>query len=216
MQNVTPDQLLQAYAQGIFPMADSARARDIYWVSPEERGIIPLNAFHIPRRLKRRVRSDYFNVRINGQFERVMRECAAPKPDRPSTWINKKILDLYTELHRRGHAHSVETYLGDELVGGLYGVSLGCAFFGESMFSRVTDASKVALVHLVAHLKMKGFTLLDTQFLTDHLGQFGAIEISREDYLVLLSSSCLGAGSLGSEPNSVSGTTALQSTSQTS
>lgn len=216
MQNVTPNQLLQAYAQGIFPMADSARACDIYWVSPEERGIIPLNAFHIPRRLKRRVRSDYFNVRINGQFERVMRECAAPKPDRPSTWINKKILDLYTELHRRGHAHSVETYLGDELVGGLYGVSLGGAFFGESMFSRATDASKVALVHLVAHLKMKGFTLLDTQFLTDHLGQFGAIEISREDYLVLLSSSCLGAGFFGSEPNSVSGTTALQSTSQTS
>jgi leucyl/phenylalanyl-tRNA--protein transferase len=220
MPRIGPDELLEAYAAGIFPMARSARARDIFWVQPEERGILPLDQFHIPKRLTRTVRQDVFRVRINTQFERVMALCAEAAPDRPTTWINAKIRNLYGELHARGHAHSVEAYSGDELAGGLYGVSLGGAFFGESMFARQRDASKVALVHLVARLKRKGFTLLDAQFITAHLKQFGAIEISRADYLWRLSgclaSSSLGAGVFGAEPKSISGVEALQSISQTS
>jgi leucyl/phenylalanyl-tRNA--protein transferase len=220
MPRIGPEELLKAYAAGIFPMARSARARDIFWVEPEERGILPLDQFHIPKRLTRTVRQDVFRVRINTAFERVMTLCAEAAPDRPATWINAKIRGLYSELHARGHAHSVEAWAEGELKGGLYGVSLGTAFFGESMFARVRDASKVALVHLVAHLKRKGFALLDTQFITPHLKQFGAIEISREDYRVRLSgclaSSSLGAGVFGAEPKSISGVEALQSISQTS
>jgi leucyl/phenylalanyl-tRNA--protein transferase len=220
MTRIGPDELLKAYAAGIFPMARSATARDLFWVEPEERGVLPLDDFHIPRRLARTVRQDIFRVRINTAFERVIALCAEAAPDRPSTWISTKIRDLYTRLYEMGNAHSVEAYLGEELAGGLYGVSLGAAFFGESMFSRVRDASKVALVHLVAHLKRKGFTLLDAQFITEHLKQFGAIEISRADYRSRLSgclaSSCLGAGVFGNEPKSLSGVEALQSISQTS
>lgn len=211
---IGPQELLRAYAAGIFPMAQSANARDIFWVDPEERGILPLETFHVPKRLARTVRQDVFRVEIDRQFARVMELCAEGAPDRPSTWINKKIRTLYTELHAMGHAHSVEAYRGDALAGGLYGVSLGGAFFGESMFTRARDASKVALVHLVAHLKLKGFTLLDTQFLTEHLSQFGAIEISRHAYRLrladCLASSTLGAGAFGGEPESLSGAEALR------
>lgn len=202
-------------------MAKSAASRSLFWVDPEERGILPLDAFHIPKRLARTVRQDVFDARINSQFARVMELCAQSAPDRPSTWINATIRDVYAELHDMGHAHSVEAFSSDgELAGGLYGVSLGRAFFGESMFTRARDASKVALVHLVAHLKLKGFQLLDAQFITEHLLQFGAIEISRAEYRQrldgCLASSSLGAGVFGAEPKSISGVEALQSISQTS
>lgn len=179
---LTPGILLRAYAAGIFPMADSADDPELFWVDPEQRGILPLDAVHIPHRLRRTVRSGIFEIRCNTAFAAVMQGCAAPASDRPSTWINDEILSLYTALHHLGHAHSVEVWQGDELVGGLYGVSLGGVFCGESMFSRATDASKVALVHLAARLVVGGFALLDTQFVTDHLSQFGAIEIPRADY----------------------------------
>ncbi|MBV9991534.1 MAG: leucyl/phenylalanyl-tRNA--protein transferase [Alphaproteobacteria bacterium] len=180
---LTPEIVLRAYAEGIFPMAERRGDTELFWVSPERRGIIPLDAFHIPKRLKRTVRSDRFSVTTDLSFVDVMMGCAAPAPDRDESWINAEILRLYTALHASGYAHSVETRLDGKLVGGLYGVALGAAFFGESMFSRETDASKVALVHLVARLKAGGFELLDTQFLTAHLARFGTIEIPRDDYL---------------------------------
>lgn len=167
-------------------MAETHDRPELYWVSPEKRGIIPLGEFHIPRRLARTVRSGHFDVTTDHAFGAVIRGCAAPAPGRDETWINDEILHLYTALHAGGHAHSVECWQSGELVGGLYGVSLGAAFFGESMFSRTRDASKVALVHLVEMLRQGGFILLDTQFLTAHLATFGAREIPREDYLVLL------------------------------
>jgi leucyl/phenylalanyl-tRNA--protein transferase len=182
MLTLTPDLLLQAYAAGIFPMAESADDPELFWVDPTRRGIIPLDGFHVSRRLRRTVRHGPFEVRCNTAFADVMRACAEPTSERPQTWINAEIIELYTALFRRGAAHSVEAWIGDQLVGGLYGVHLGAAFFGESMFSRVTDASKVALVHLVARLQRGGFTLLDTQFVTAHLQRFGAIEIARRDY----------------------------------
>ena len=184
---VTPELLLAAYAQGIFPMAERRNDPDLFWVSPELRGIIPLDAFHVPKRLARTVRSDRFTVRINTAFGDVMRACAAPGPGREESWINAEILSLYATLHARGHAHSVECWREEKLVGGLYGVSLKSAFFGESMFSHERDASKVALAHLVARLIRGRFTLLDAQFLTEHLAQFGAIAIPRVDYLKRLS-----------------------------
>ena len=183
---LTPDILLRAYASGIFPMAESADDPELFWVDPKRRGIIPLDAFHVPRRLRRVIRQKPFTIRCDTAFEDVMRGCAEASDKRPNTWINDEILELYTGLFERGAAHSVECWHEKELVGGLYGVALGGAFFGESMFSRVTDASKVALVHLVARLRHGGFRLLDTQFLTPHLAQFGAIEISRPRYHRLL------------------------------
>ncbi len=179
---LTPELLLRAYAAGIFPMAEAADDPDVFWVDPEQRGILPLDGFHLPRRLARTLRRDIFEVRCDGAFEAVVRGCAEPMPDRPKTWINEEIVRLYAALHRLGFAHSVETWRDGELVGGLYGVALGAAFFGESMYSRVTDASKVALAHLVARLRLGGFRLLDTQFVTGHLQQFGAVEISRAQY----------------------------------
>ncbi len=179
---LTPELLLRAYAAGIFPMAEAADDPDVFWVDPEQRGILPLDGFHLPRRLSRTLRRDIFEVRCDGAFEAVVRGCAEPMPDRPKTWINEEIVRLYAALHRLGFAHSVETWRDGELVGGLYGVALGAAFFGESMYSRVTDASKVALAHLVARLRLGGFRLLDTQFVTGHLQQFGAVEISRAQY----------------------------------
>ena len=164
-------------------MAESREDTALYWVSPEKRGIIPLNGFHVPRRLARVVRSDRFTVTRDLAFVDVMRACAAPRPGHPQSWINAEIVRLYTALHVAGHAHSVECWQDGELAGGLYGVHLGAVFFGESMFSRRTDASKVALVHLVATLKLGGFKLLDTQFLTPHLARFGTVEIARETYL---------------------------------
>ena len=183
---LTPELLLRAYAAGIFPMAETADDPELFWVDPVLRGILPLDRFHLPRRLARTVRSERFVVACDRDFGAVMRGCAEPASDRPQTWINDEIVAVYSALHRDGHAHSVETYLDAQLVGGLYGVSLGRAFFGESMFSRVTDASKVALVHLVALLIRGGYQLLDTQFVTDHLKRFGAIEITRARYRRLL------------------------------
>jgi leucyl/phenylalanyl-tRNA--protein transferase len=179
---ITPDLLTRAYAAGIFPMAESADDPALFWVDPRERGIIPLDGFHVPRRLRRTIRQGRFRVTCDTAFETVLRACAEPAPERPSTWINLEIARLYGALFRRGQAHSIEAWLGSELVGGLYGVALGGAFFGESMFSRATDASKVALVHLVARLVRSGFVLLDTQFLTEHLQQFGTIQIPRAVY----------------------------------
>ena len=183
---LTPEILLRAYAEGLFPMAERRGDPTLYWVSPEKRGIIPLDVFHVPRRLARTIRSNAFQVTSDRCFRRVMEACAAPAPGRTESWINDEILRLYTALHASGHAHSLECWHDGELVGGLYGVRLGAAFFGESMFSRQRDASKVALVHLVQGLKRSGFVLLDTQFITAHLARFGAIEIPREQYLMKL------------------------------
>src|SRR5438552_2056396 len=167
-------------------MAESAGDKELFWVDPTRRGILPLDGFHVPRRLQRVLRRGRFEVRVDTEFAAVIRSCAEASETRPATWINDEIVRLYTALFERGAAHSVECWQEGELVGGLYGVSLGAAFFGESMFSRVTDASKVALVHLVARLRLGGYRLLDTQFLTPHLAQFGALEISRARYHRLL------------------------------
>jgi leucyl/phenylalanyl-tRNA--protein transferase len=184
---VTPDLLLRAYAEGIFPMAERRDSASLYWVSPDNRGIIPLDGFHVPHRLARTVRSGRFQVTADAAFGEVIRACAAPGVgDRRQSWINDEIVALYSALHDQGHAHSIECRRDGKLVGGLYGVRLGAAFFGESMFSRERNASKVALVHLVTRLKAGGFTLLDAQFLTEHLSQFGAREIPRDQYLDLL------------------------------
>ncbi|WP_105419471.1 leucyl/phenylalanyl-tRNA--protein transferase [Neorhizobium sp. T25_27] len=183
---ITPEILLRAYSIGLFPMAESADDPEIFWVEPEMRGILPLDAFHLSKSLAKAVRRTPLDIRFDTAFERVIALCAEPAGDRPSTWINSTIRKLYNELHRMGHAHSVEAFEGDELVGGLYGVSLGSAFFGESMFSRRTNASKICLVHLVERLRKNGFTLLDTQFTTEHLKTFGAIDIPKDDYLKLL------------------------------
>lgn len=183
---LTPEILLRAYAEGLFPMAERRADPTLYWVSPEKRGVIPLDTFHVPHRLARTVRSGRFTVTADQAFSDVMQACAAPAPGREETWINGEILRLYTALHSSGHAHSIECWQAGELVGGLYGVRLGAAFFGESMFSRVRDASKVALVHLVEGLKRGGFVLLDTQFITAHLARFGAVEIPRDQYLLKL------------------------------
>jgi len=180
---LTPEILLRAYAEGLFPMAERRGDPTLYWVSPEKRGIIPLDDFHVPRRLARTVRSGAFTVTSDRAFRTVMEACAAPGPGREESWINSEILRLYTALYIGGHAHSVECWQGNRLVGGLYGVRLGAAFFGESMFSRVRDASKVALVALVEGLNRGGFVLLDTQFITAHLARFGALEIPRQQYL---------------------------------
>ncbi|ACI98354.1 leucyl/phenylalanyl-tRNA--protein transferase [Rhodospirillum centenum] len=183
---LTPDLLLRAYAAGIFPMAESAASDELMWFDPPMRGIMPLDGFHVPRRLRRTIRQQPFTVRCDSAFRGVMEACAESGPGRPQTWINGDILDAYCRLHALGFAHSVECWAGDRLVGGLYGVALGAAFFGESMFSRATDASKVALVHLVARLRAGGYTLLDTQFVTEHLAQFGSVEIPRARYKALL------------------------------
>ena len=183
---ITPEVLLRAYACGIFPMAESADDPSLFWVEPEMRGVIPLDGFHVPSRLARTVRSDAFTVTVDTAFKAIIAGCAAPQEGRKDTWINKRIRDLYFGLHELGHCHSVEVWQNDDLVGGLYGVNLGGAFFGESMFHRVRDASKVALVHLVARLITGGFMLLDTQYVTKHLLSFGAIEVPRQRYGALL------------------------------
>jgi leucyl/phenylalanyl-tRNA--protein transferase len=183
---LTPQLLLCAYAQGLFPMGERRDDPALYWVSPELRGVLPLDDFHVPHRLARTVRSGRFAVSFDHAFGRVLQECAAPRPGREQSWINSEIVRLYGALAASGHAHSVECWRDGKLAGGLYGLQLGAAFFGESMFSAERDASKVALVHLVGALKQGGFTLLDTQFLTAHLASFGAVEIPRDDYLQLL------------------------------
>lgn len=182
MPEITAALLLRAYAYGVFPMAEGADDGEIYWVDPDMRGILPLDGFHAPRSLRKTVRRAPFEIAIDRDFDAVVAGCAEATTDRPQTWINGEIRRLYGELHAMGYAHSVECRRDGALVGGLYGVRVGGAFFGESMFSRVTDASKVALVHLIARLRAGGFTLLDTQFTTEHLRRFGAIEIPRNEY----------------------------------
>jgi len=182
MTGLTAQLLLRAYAAGIFPMAESAESEELYWFDPEQRGVLPLDRMHVPRRLRRTVRSGRFEIRIDSDFDAVIQGCAESTEVRPKTWINSEIMRLYSTLFDLGFAHSVESWSDGRLVGGLYGVALGGAFFGESMFSRQTDASKVALIHLVARLRYNGFTLLDTQFVTTHLSQFGALEIPRSSY----------------------------------
>lgn len=183
---ITPEILLRAYACGVFPMAEAANDPTIHWVDPERRGVILPGRFHVPRSLAKTVRRGTFEMRVDTAFARVLDLCAEPAPGRRDTWINEPIRRLYLQLYRMGFAHSVESWKDGELVGGLYGVSLGGAFFGESMFSRETDASKVALVHLWDRLMAGGYRLLDTQFLTGHLSRFGAIEIDRAEYHRLL------------------------------
>jgi leucyl/phenylalanyl-tRNA--protein transferase len=189
---ITPEVLLRAYACGIFPMAESADDPTLFWVEPEMRGVIPLDGFRISSRLARTVRSDAFTITVNKAFKAVISGCAAPAEGREDTWINRRIRDLYSGLHGLGHGHSVEAWQDGDLVGGLYGVSLGRAFFGESMFHRVRDASKVALVHLVARLITGGFELLDAQYVTEHLKSFGAVEVPRRRYTALLDKALLG------------------------
>ena len=184
---ITPELMLRAYRIGLFPMAESREARTLYWLDPEQRGVIPLDGFHLSRRLARRIRQAPYVITANREFERVIDECAAPRPSSPESWINAEIRSLFLTLHEQGHAHSVEAWRDGELVGGLYGVALGGAFFGESMFSRADDASKIALVHLVARLRLGGFALLDAQFQTSHLAQFGTEEVPRAIYKRLLS-----------------------------
>jgi leucyl/phenylalanyl-tRNA--protein transferase len=209
---ITPEVLLRAYACGIFPMAESADDPTLFWVEPEMRGVIPLDGLRISSRLARTVRSDAFTVTVNTVFKAVISGCAAPQPGRDDTWINKRIRDLYTGLHQIGHSHSVEVWENDDLVGGLYGVSLGRAFFGESMFHRARDASKVALVHLVARLIAGGFGLLDTQYVTEHLRSLGAVEISRRRYRTLLDKAIAGEADFRKLPvdRPISGARALQ------
>jgi leucyl/phenylalanyl-tRNA--protein transferase len=200
MKAIDPDLLLRAYSIGVFPMADSRAADDVYWVEPKKRGILPLDHFRLSRSLAKAIRSDRFAVTADRAFGEVVAECAAVTSQRPDTWINPAIEAAYADLHRRGHAHSIECWREGRLVGGLYGVRLGGAFFGESMFSRESNASKVALAWLVARLRVGGFRLLDCQFITDHLQSLGAIEVSRDDYVALLDVALgvvAGAGAAG-------------------
>ena len=212
--------LLNCYRRGVFPMADSRDDMRLFLMDPDVRGVLPLETFHVPRRLKRTVRQDPYRVTIDSAFNRVIEMCAEPHANRPATWINAPIMNLYAALHRQGHAHSVECW--DEtgaLVGGLYGVSLGAAFFGESMFSRATDASKIALIHLVARLKMGGYRLLDAQFHNTHLEQFGLVEISRSDFRKQLWQALRSEAqfySAGKARSALAGTAVLQAITQIS
>src|ERR1700692_3428162 len=209
---ITPEVLLRPSACATFPMAESPDNPTLFWVEPEMRGGIPLDGFRVASRLSRTVRSDPFTVTVNTAFKAVIAGCAAPQAGREDTWINKRIRELYVGLHGLGHAHSVEIWDNDDLVGGLYGVSLGRAFFGESMFHRTRDASKVALVHLVGGLMTGGFELLDTQYVTEHLRSFGAVEVSRRRYAALLDKAVAGEADFRKLPadRPISGAQALQ------
>jgi leucyl/phenylalanyl-tRNA--protein transferase len=209
---ITPEVLLKAYACGIFPMAESADDPALYWIEPDMRGIIPLQDFHLPSRLARTVRSTPYTVYVDRDFDAIIEGCAEPKQDRARTWINIRIRRIYRSLFDRGYCHTVEVYDGDRLVGGLYGVSLGRAFFGESMFHRARDASKIALVHLVARLKLGGYRLLDTQYVTDHLKKFGAVEVPKRRYHRLLEQALEGEADFTAMPinRPVSGDDALR------
>jgi leucyl/phenylalanyl-tRNA--protein transferase len=197
---ITPEVLLKAYACGIFPMAESADDPALYWIEPDMRGIIPLEGFHLPARLARTVRTTGFTVWVDRDFDAVIDGCAEPKAERNRTWINARIRRIYRSLFEHGHCHSVEVYDGETLVGGLYGVSLGRAFFGESMFHHARDASKIALVHLIARLRAGGYRLLDTQFVTDHLKMFGAVEVPKRRYHRLLEEAIAGEAEFGALP----------------
>lgn len=212
----TVEDLIDCYQRGVFPMADAREDDRIFLVDPELRGILPLHTFHIPRRLARTVRSEPYQVRVDTAFDAVVAACASAAPGREQTWINAPIQALYGQLYRLGLAHSVECWLEGQLVGGLYGVSLAGAFFGESMFSIARDASKVALVHLVARLSAGRFKLLDTQFMTEHLGQFGAVEISRALYRRRLEEALTREADFFNLPAYAGGAAVLQAISQAS
>lgn len=214
--DLTPQVLLKAYACGIFPMAESADDPSLYWIEPEARGILPLGRFHVSRRLQRTVRQDVYDIHVDRDFEAVVAGCAEAVPGRAKTWINARIRRLYADLYELGHCHTVEAWLDGRLVGGLYGVHLGGAFFGESMFTRARDASKVALVHLVARLKTGGFRLLDSQFTTDHLRQFGAVDVDRRQYHHLLELAISADADFYRLPGGSTGEEVLQSVSHTS
>ena len=213
---ITPETLLKAYACGIFPMAESADDPTLYWIEPEARGIMPLNAIRVPKRLARTIRQEKFEVRVDSHFEGVIAGCSAPVPGRDTTWINEPIIDLYADLFDMGYCHTVETWRNGRLVGGLYGVHLNGAFFGESMFSTERDASKVALIYLAARLIYGKFELLDTQFVTGHLQQFGAIEISRGEFQKHLCRALEIQGNFNGLPRDYPPSGVLQLVSQTS
>ena len=187
--NLNEQTILKGYSLGVFPMSESFDDPKIYWINPKKRGIIPIKDFKISKSLKKEIKKNKFKITINKNFNKVITNCAKKTKNRPKTWINKKIIDSYSNLHEIGHAHSIEAWFQNKLVGGLYGVSLGSAFFGESMFSTMSNASKICLVYLIANLNMKGFTLLDTQFVNPYLKKLGAIEISRKKYLKILGNS---------------------------
>ncbi len=210
MKAFGPHELLDCYRRGVFPMARDRDDPTLYLIDPDERAVIPLDGFHLSRRLARTVRNTGFTVETDRDFRGVVEACAAPAPGRESTWINDGILELYSQLHKIGHAHSVEVRDKDRLVGGVYGVSIGGAFFGESMFSTATDASKIALVHLVARLRAAGYRLLDVQFMTDHLRQFGTVEIPRADYQALLGHALTADAAFGPAGPAVSGEEAVE------
>ena len=186
---INEEAILKGYSLGIFPMSESFDDPNIYWINPKKRGVIPLDDFKISKSLKKEIKKKKFKITINKNFNQVIKNCAKKTENRPTTWINKEIVELYSNLNQIGHAHSIEAWFKNKLVGGLYGVSLGSAFFGESMFSKMSNASKVCLVYLIANLKIKGFTLLDTQFVNPYLKKLGAIEITRKNYLKLLGKS---------------------------
>ncbi len=213
---LTPEVLLAAYSCGLFPMAESRRSARLFWLDPPERGILPLDSVHIPRSLAKTVRRERFRITVDRAFATVIRACAEPAPGREDSWINPTIEELYTALFRHGRAHSVECWHDGELVGGLYGVSLGAAFFGESMFHRRRDASKVALVHLLARLICGGYRLLDIQFLTPHLARFGAIAVSRARYHELLAEALRHRADFYRLAEEVSGAAVLQAITQRS
>lgn len=208
---ITPEVLLKAYACGIFPMAESADDPALYWIEPEMRGVIPLERFHLSARLARTVRTTPFTVWVDRDFDAVIDGCAEEKDDRARTWINARIRKIYRGLFERGHCHTVEVYHGERLVGGLYGVSLARAFFGESMFHRARDASKIALVHLVARLRAGGYRLLDTQYVTEHLRSFGAVEVPKRRYHRMLEEALTGEADFAALPinGPISGADAL-------
>jgi leucyl/phenylalanyl-tRNA--protein transferase len=216
LRGFTADDLIDCYRRGVFPMADSRRDAALFLVDPARRGVLPLDAFHISRRLARTVRSGRFDIRVDTAFEAVIEACAAPQPGRAETWINGEIQALCGELFARGAAHSVEAWREGALAGGLYGIAIGGAFFGESMFSMERDASKVALTHLVARLRVGGFRLLDTQFITDHLTSLGAVEISRATYAKRLAGALQADGDFFAAGAGLTGAATLQATSQAS
>jgi len=214
--NINEETILKSYSLGIFPMSESFDDPNIYWINPKKRGVIPINDFKISKNLKKEIKKKKFLITINKNFNAVIKNCAKKTKNRPSTWINKEIIKLYSNLHKIGHAHSIEAWQKNRLVGGLYGVSLGSAFFGESMFSIVSNSSKVCLVYLLANLKIKGFRLLDTQFINPHLKKLGAIEIPRKKYLKMLGNSLKKNANFNKKVSQSSIYDIIQSMTQTS
>ena len=214
--NINEETILKSYSLGIFPMSESFDDPNIYWINPKKRGVIPINDFKISKNLRKEIKKKKFLITINKDFNGVIKNCAKKTKNRPSTWINKEIIKLYSNLHKIGHAHSIEAWYQNRLVGGLYGVSLGSAFFGESMFSIMSNSSKICLVYLIANLKIKKFTLLDTQFVNPHLTKLGAVEISRKKYLKMLGNSLKKNANFNKKVSQSSIYDIIQSMTQTS